>query len=92
MLDSFSGWGVNGSLVTLLPDMPLPQQAPPPNLHQAASSSTASALSAGAVAGIVVGSVFGAALLVGAAMLLLIHRCECMLVCVLGAAAADTQV
>ena len=63
VLTSMSGWGVNGSLVTLLPDTPLPQLEPSaPNSH---------GLSSGAVAGIVVGSIAGAALLLGGAALLL---------------------
>ena len=66
VLDSLVGWGVNGSLVTLLPDQPLPAlppPAPPPSSNQG--------LSSGAIAGIVVGCVAGAALLVGGALLLL---------------------
>ena len=72
LLDSLSGWGVNGNLVTLVPDAPmLAIQAPPPP----APSSSSAGLSSGDVAGIVVGSVVGAALLVGGAvLLLLLHR------------------
>ena len=50
---------MDGSLVTLLPDQPLPSP-----------SSSSSGLSSGAIAGIVVGSVVGAALLVGDALLM----------------------
>ena len=80
-LDSLSGWGVNGSMVTLLPDTPLPEatllQPPPPLL---AASSSSSGLSAGAVVGVVVGSVCGAALLIGglALLLLLLRRRRCV--------------
>ena len=66
VLDSMVGWGVNGSLVTLLPDQPLPALPPPAPL-----SSSSQGLSAGAIAGIVVGSIVGTALLVGGALLLL---------------------
>ena len=67
VLDTMSGWGVNGSLVTLLPDTPLPAPLP-------SSASGSTGLSAGAVAGIVVGSCVGAALLVGLGMLLLLRQ------------------
>ena len=69
------GWGVNGSLVTLLPDTPLPLLEDPP--HPSPSTSGSNGLSSGAVAGIVVGSVVGAALLllVVAAVLLKRKRC-----------------
>ena len=78
VLDTLLGWGVNGSLVMLMPDMPLPQtEAPPlPIPSYLASTSSSSGLSSGAVAGIVVGSVAGAALLVLVlAALLLRWRC-----------------
>ena len=68
MLGYMSGWGVNGSLVTLLPDQPLPIPTP------SSSPSSSSGQSLGAVAGIVVGSIVGAAMLVGAAALRLLHR------------------
>ena len=75
MLDYLSGWGVNGSLVMLVPSHPLPElpvllSSSPPYLPQASTSG----LSAGAVAGIVVGSVLGAAMLVGTGVLLLLLR------------------
>ena len=73
MLDYMSGWGVNGSLVTLLPIQPLPLLTPSPCPSMAASSSHG--LSTGAMAGLVVGSIAGAAILTGAAALLLLHRC-----------------
>ena len=70
MLDSFLGWGVNGSLVTLLPDQQLPLPMSPP------SPGSSSGLSTGALAGIVVGCITGAALLLaGTAVLLLNWRC-----------------
>ena len=74
-----SGWGVNGSLVTLLPDQ-LVQLASPPPAPASASSGSSSGLLAGAVAGIVVGSCVGAALLVWVGVLLLRTRCV-MLLC-----------
>ena len=75
VLDYLSGWGVNGSLVMLVPSQPLPElpvvlSSSPPYLPQASTSG----LSAGAVAGIVVGSVLGAATLVGTGVLLLLLR------------------
>ena len=67
-----SGWGVNGSLVTLLPDTPLPPLPPP---SAASNGGSSSGLSAGAVAGIVAGSCVGAALLAGGVVGLLLLRC-----------------
>ena len=75
MLDYMSGWGVNGSLVTLLPDTPLPLLTPSPFPSMEASSSQGQGLSTEAMAGIVVGSIAGAAILTGAAALLWLHRC-----------------
>ena len=68
VLANMSGWGVNGSLVTLLPNQPLPPTLPSPP-----ASSSSPGLSYGAVAGIVVGSCVGAALLLLTGGLLL-HR------------------
>ena len=68
VLANMSGWGVNGSLVTLLPNQPLPPTLPSPP-----ASSSSPGLSYGAVAGIVVGSCAGAALLLLTGGLLL-HR------------------
>ena len=80
MLDSMSAWGVSGSLMTLMPDQPLPQlEAPPalpsppgpsPDYHPSSGPS----LTPGAVAGIVVGSIAGAALLLGGVVLLLLRK------------------
>ena len=80
MLDSMSAWGVSGSLMTLMPDQPLPQlEAPPalpsppgpsPDYHPSSGPS----LTPGAVAGIVVGSIAGAALLLGGVVVLLLRK------------------
>ena len=68
------GWGVNGSLVTLLPDTPLPLLEDPP--HPSPSASSSSGLFSGAVVGIVVGSIVGAALfMLVVATVLLKRRC-----------------
>ena len=75
LLDYMSGWGVNGSLVTLLPDQPLPLLSPSSFPSMVVSSSQGQSLSTGAMAGIVVGSIAGAAILTGAAALLWLHRC-----------------
>ena len=64
---------MDGSLVTLLPDQPLPLPPPAPSSPSSAGSS---GLSTGSLAGIVVGSVAGAALLLaGLSVLLLQRRC-----------------
>ena len=74
MLNSITGWGVNGSLMTLLPDQALPFPTPP--LSSTPSPDSSPGLSCGALAGIVVGSIAGAALLVtGVAVLLIKWRC-----------------
>ena len=73
MLDTMSGWGVNGSLMMLLPDQPLPLPTGLP-LPESVSSSSSTGLSSGAVAGIVVGSVVGAVALLGVLLLLLLPR------------------
>ena len=71
VLDTIWGWGVNGSLVTLLPDQPLPPSAPP-----AYSSTVVDIhLSPGSVAGIAVGGAVVGAVLLGLVMLLLLQRC-----------------
>ena len=89
VLDAMSVWGVNGSLVTLLPDqpLPLPTGITPPG---SVSSSSSTGMSSGVVAGIVVGSVVGAVALLGVLLLLLLpHRyvqmtaeCYCLPLCV----------
>ena len=66
VLDTMSGWGVNGSLVTLLPDQPLPPTPPPPTAYSSHS------LPAGAVAGIVIAAVVMAG--VGISVILLLLR------------------
>ena len=83
MLDTMSGWGVNGSLVTLLPDQPLPLLSLPPP-----SASSSGSLSSGAVAGIVMGSCVGTALLAGVGVLLLL----CLRCVLLLPATADCEV
>ena len=62
----YTGWGVTGSNVMLLPSQTLPPSDVP--------SSSSSGLSSGAVAGIVVGSVVGAALLMLVVTAVLLKR------------------
>ena len=81
VLANISGWGVNGSLVTVVPEQLLlyahliPSNYTPPAMPPSGSSS--SSLSSGAVAGVVVGCIVGAALLLLLGGLLLLR-------CVLG--------
>ena len=87
VLANLSGWGVNGTFVTLIPKQPLlyvrliPRNstppAKPPTLYPSISdrNSSGSSLSSGAVAGVVVGCIVGAALLLLGGVLLL--RCVC---------------
>ena len=70
VLDYMSGWGVNGSFVTLRPDTPLPTPTPSPP----PSPSSSQGMSSGAVAGIVVGSIAGAAILAGVVAAFLLRR------------------
>ena len=63
--------GVNGTLVTLVPDQALAHAYSETPFYSPPSSSSSTGLSGGAVAGLVVGCVVGAALLgVGAVLLL----------------------
>ena len=82
MLDSITGWGVNGSLVTLLPDQVLPLPTPP--LSSTPPPDSSSDLSFGALAGVVVGGITGAVLLLGGITVLLL-KWRCAFVCSCGA-------
>ena len=79
VLDTLSGWGMNGSLVTLVPLKPLFATSSSPTLD---ASSSSSSLSSRAVASIVVGCITGATLLVGGGMLVL--RCGAVASIVVG--------
>ena len=76
VLGSFSGWGVNGTLVTLRPDTALPLPSPSRGASPSfpPPSASSSGLSSGGVAGIVVGSVAGGALLLAGFTLLLLRQ------------------
>ena len=66
--------GVNGTLVTLVPDQALAHAHSATPFYSPPSNNSSAGMSGGAVAGLVVGCVVGAALLGGGAVLLL--RCE----------------